>query len=148
MPFLTILQLYRCCQFYCWGKLNYTQKITNILEITDKLYHIMVHRVHLGRSGIQVQTLVVIDTDCTGSCKSNYHTIMTMTAPYWTGVVFLLRCSALFTLQIIDILKFLGTCQRGNKNRISQMDSQYNGPTKEDKRTNNYPQKTMQKKLD
>ena len=25
-------------------------------------------------------TLVVIDTDCTGSCKSNYHTIMTTTA--------------------------------------------------------------------
>ena len=25
--------------------------------------------------------LVVIDTDCTGSCKSNYHTITTMTAP-------------------------------------------------------------------
>ena len=25
--------------------------------------------------------LVVIDTNCTGSCKSNYHTIMTTTAP-------------------------------------------------------------------
>ena len=25
--------------------------------------------------------LVVIDTDCTGSCKSNYHTITTMIAP-------------------------------------------------------------------
>jgi hypothetical protein len=110
----------------------------------------MVHRVHLGRSGIQVQTLVVIDTDCTGSCKSSYHTIMTTTAPYWTGVFFLLRCSALFTLQIIDIhvLKFLGTCQRGNKNHISKMDRQCNGPTKEDKRTNNYSQKTMQKTLD
>ena len=86
----------------------------------------MVHRVHLGRNGIQVQTLVVIDTD-------------------WTGVVFLLGCSALFTLQIIDILKFLGTCQRGNKNRISKMDRQYNGPTKEDKRTNNCPQKLCRK---
>ena len=70
---------------------------------------------------------------------------MTMTAPYWTGGVFLLRCRALFTLQIIDILKFLGTCQRGNKNRISKMDRQYNGPTKEDKRTNNYPKKTCRR---
>jgi hypothetical protein len=26
-------------------------------------------------------TLVVIGTDCRGSCKSNYHTIMTTTAP-------------------------------------------------------------------
>jgi len=29
-----------------------------------------------------VQTLVVIGTDCTGSCKSNYHTITAMTAPF------------------------------------------------------------------
>ena len=28
----------------------------------------------------ELTTLVVIDTDCTGSCKSNYHTIMTTTA--------------------------------------------------------------------
>ena len=27
-------------------------------------------------------TLVVIGTDCTGSCKSNYHMIMTTTAPH------------------------------------------------------------------
>jgi hypothetical protein len=26
-------------------------------------------------------TLVMIGTDCTGSCKSNYHTIKAMTAP-------------------------------------------------------------------
>ena len=28
-------------------------------------------------------TLVVIGTNCTGSCKSNYHTIMTMTIRSW-----------------------------------------------------------------
>ena len=28
----------------------------------------------------ELTTLVVIDTDCTGSCKSNYHTIMTTTS--------------------------------------------------------------------
>ena len=31
--------------------------------------------------GFQLATLVVIDTDCTGSCKSNYNTIRTTTAP-------------------------------------------------------------------
>jgi hypothetical protein len=31
--------------------------------------------------GFELTTLVVIGTDCTGSCKSNYHTITTMTAP-------------------------------------------------------------------
>ena len=25
-------------------------------------------------------------TDCTGSCKSNYHTFTTMTAPFWSMV--------------------------------------------------------------
>jgi hypothetical protein len=34
----------------------------------------MLYRVHLT-----ITTLVVIDTDCTGSCKSNYHMITTTT---------------------------------------------------------------------
>jgi len=31
--------------------------------------------------GFELTTLVVIGTDCTGSCKFNYHAITTMTAP-------------------------------------------------------------------
>jgi len=31
-------------------------------------------------SGIRAQALVVIGTECMGSCKSNYHTIMTTTS--------------------------------------------------------------------
>jgi len=34
----------------------------------------------LSTPSSQLITLVVIGTDCTGSGKSNYHTIMTMTA--------------------------------------------------------------------
>jgi hypothetical protein len=34
--------------------------------------------------GFELITLVVIGTDCTGSCTSNYHTIMT-TALLWNG---------------------------------------------------------------
>jgi len=33
-----------------------------------------------GVTGFKLTTLVVIGTDCTGRCKSNYHTITTMTA--------------------------------------------------------------------
>ena len=32
--------------------------------------------------GFKLTTLVVIGTDCTGSCKSNNHTITTMTVPH------------------------------------------------------------------
>jgi hypothetical protein len=32
--------------------------------------------------GFELTTLVVIGTDCTDSCKSNYHTMTTMAAPF------------------------------------------------------------------
>ena len=34
-----------------------------------------VDRVQLAKNGFEFTTLVVIGTDCTGICKSNYHTI-------------------------------------------------------------------------
>jgi hypothetical protein len=39
------------------------------------------YRVHLAWAGFEFTTLVVIYTDCIGSCKSYYHTITTTTAP-------------------------------------------------------------------
>ena len=51
-------------------------------KVTDKLCYIMLHRVHFVLVGFESTTLVVIGTDCTGSCKSNYHTITTKTVPY------------------------------------------------------------------
>jgi hypothetical protein len=39
-------------------------------------------------SRFELTTLVVIGTDCIGSCKSNYHTITTTTAPLnWFGMM-------------------------------------------------------------
>ena len=74
IPHSTIFQLYRGGQFYLWVKLEYPEKTTNLSQVTDKLYHIMLYQEQLGWVGFKLTTLVVIGTDCTGSCKSNYHT--------------------------------------------------------------------------
>jgi hypothetical protein len=62
---MTTIQIYKSANFitYCCTCIEYT----------------------LPWAGFKLITLVIIGTDCTGSCKSNYHTITTMMTPNYLG---------------------------------------------------------------
>ena len=56
------------------------EKATDLQQITDKLYHIVLYWVHFTWVGFKL-LIVVIGSDCISSCKANYYAITTVATP-------------------------------------------------------------------
>ena len=56
-PLSAIFKLYRGSHFYCWWTPEYQNKPTDLSQVTDKLYHILLNRVHIDTSGIRTHNI-------------------------------------------------------------------------------------------
>ena len=81
----------------------------------------MLYRVHLARVAFEITILVAICTDCTGSCKSNYHTITPGPSSDYERTLWLFQKRVVHTkLKIYVLLHILYITNYYGKTQITQ----------------------------
>jgi hypothetical protein len=97
MPLSTIFQLYHGGLFYWWRKQEYSEKTTNLSQVTDKIITKCCIKYISSWTGFEL-TLVVIGIDCIDSCKFNYHTMWLTKFINNIPLVKILSCKFFFRL--------------------------------------------------